>query len=175
MILRSKFDEVEVAYYHSIFDNDIDLFALGTSAVPNKYIGDLSRVHSVYGNITERVGDSLVSMSDFSELHLFIEMLYASKEGQFYEVDESIKPVFVDGSEYNSELLERVQNSLFDMVVSFVKKGVFPEVSPEFALGMVRVFSKKYSVFSEEIKAGFSFEDPYDGSVQKCNLIDFIQ
>ena len=24
MILRSKFDEVEVAYYHSIFDNDID-------------------------------------------------------------------------------------------------------------------------------------------------------
>lgn len=159
----------------NIFDNDIDLFALGTSAVPNKYIKEISKVKSIYGNITERVGDSLYSMSDFSELHLFIEMLYASKEGQFYTIDNELKPIFVKSSEYNLNILENVQMSLRSMIEKIVVDKCFPEVSPEFALGMLRVFSKKYSVFSEEIKAKFAFEDQYDGSIQKCNLIDYIQ
>jgi FMN phosphatase YigB (HAD superfamily) len=159
----------------NVFENEIDLFALGTSAVPNKYIKDESRVHSVYGNITERVGTAIYSMSDFSELHLFIEMLYASREGQFYTIDDELNPVFVSGSEYNSVLLENVQTSLQTMVERFVINGVIQDISPEFALGMLRVFSKKFSVFSDEMKAGFSFEDPYDGSIQKCNLVDFIQ
>ena len=158
-----------------IFHNDISLFALGTSAVPNKYIPDISKVHSVYGNITERIGDSLYSMSDFSELHLFIEMLYASKEGQFYSVDEELKPFFVAGSEYDPELLENVQSSLFDMVKKHVDSCDISLITPEFALGMLRVFSKKYSHFSDDMKERFSFEDPYDGSIQKCNLIDYIQ
>ena len=159
----------------NIFENEIDLFAMGTSAVPNKYIKNLSGVHSIYGNITERVGDSLYSMSDFAELHLFLEMLYASKDGQFYSIDEDLNPVFVAGSEYDSNLLKGVQGALKRMIKKFVSAGSLSEVSPEFALGMLRIFSKKYSAFSDEIKAGFSFEDPYDGSIQKCNLIDFIQ
>ncbi|SFG25439.1 hypothetical protein [Oribacterium sp. WCC10] len=159
----------------SIFENQIDLFALGTSTVPNKYIKDISRVHSIYGNITERIGESIYSKNDFSELHLFIEMLYASKEGQFFTVDDELNPVFVKGSEYNLKLLESVQTILQTMIEKFVLDSVISEVSPEFALGMIRVFSKKYSVFSDEMKSKFSFEDPYDGNIQKCNLIDFIQ
>ena len=159
----------------SIFEKEIDLIALGTSAVPNKYINDISRVHSVFGNITERVGDAIYSMSDFAELHLFIEMLYASKEGQFYTIDKDTNPVFVEGSQYDPVLLDSVQTELLTMMKRYLGNNKKPDISPEFALGMLRTFSKKFSVFSEEIKKGFTFEDQYDGIIQKCNLIDFIQ
>ena len=46
------------------------------------------------------------------------------------------------------------------------------DISKEFALACIRLFYRKNSNMSEEIKNKFKFDDPYDDKFKKCNLID---
>lgn len=154
-----------------------ELIAMGTSCVPNRYIEDESRVNSLYGNISERVNGTIHSMSDFSELHLLLEMLYASDEDQFlgFTLSHELIPQFVKGTAYNKELLSGVQTELEELLSRFWDTDVFGNVSKSFALNVLRMCFGKYSDFSDELKSSFMFDDPYDGSLKKCNLIEYLR
>ncbi len=155
---------------------DIGLIAMGTTSIPNRYIKDTNDVHSMYGNVSERVGDVVYSTSEFAEYHLFLEMLYGSTDGQLYEFDHDAKPVFVPGTEYNSDLLIGVQNELEPMFEKAFRDSEQKPFSDDFALAMLKLCSEKYSEYSDEIRSQFVFEDPYDGSINtsQTNLIDII-
>lgn len=158
-----------------IISKNIDLIAMGTSCVPNRYITDEGTVHSLYGNVTERIGDNIHSMTDFSETHLLLEMLYGSTDGQLQGFDENGEPVFANGTEYDPGLLKGVQHELGNMLDYVLEAGLFGKISKEFAMDMLRMCIGKYSDYADEIKRGFSFNDPYDGSLKETNLIDYIK
>lgn len=158
-----------------ILDKKLGLIAMGTSCVPNKYISDMTSVHSLYGNITERIGENIHSMTDFSETHLLLEMLYGSTDGQLQGFDDGYKPVFAAGTEYDGELLKGVQDELERLLDHILDMNLFGKISREFAMDVLRLCIGKYSDYSDDIKSSFSFNDPYDGSLKESNLIDYIQ
>lgn len=158
-----------------IMNKDIDLIAMGTSCVPNRYILDEKSVHSLYGNITERIGDNIHSMTDFSETHLMLEMLYGSTDGQLQGFDEKSKPLFAEGTAYDAELLGGVQSELEEMLNYVIDQDLLGKISKEFAMDVLRLCIRKYSEYSDNIKKCFSFNDPYDGSLKESNLIDYIK
>lgn len=155
-----------------LIGQDVDLIAMGTTAIPNKYIRDERRVHSMLGSVNEKIGDIPYSFSDFSELHLFLEMLYASDEGQVYEFSETGKPIFTNGSEYNRILVPSVQEEILSIVQDFGMDNDGGELSSCFCTTMLSLFYNKYSDYDNKIMDEFSFDDPYDSNMQKCNLIE---
>ncbi|MBR5407646.1 MAG: hypothetical protein IK111_08390 [Lachnospiraceae bacterium] len=157
-----------------ILNKDIGLIAMGTSCVPNSYI-DGSDVHSLYGNITERIGNAIHSMSDFSENHLLLEMLYGSDDGQLSGFDDEGRPVFAKGTEYDKGLLGGVQDELERMIGELFDTKMFNGISKEFAMDVLRLCKGKYSDYDEDIASEFSFSDPYDGSLSSVNLIDYLK
>ncbi|MBQ6318821.1 MAG: HAD-IA family hydrolase [Lachnospiraceae bacterium] len=158
-----------------IIGKDMGLIAMGTSCVPNKYISDKSLVHALYGNITERIGGNIHSMTDFSETHLLLEMLYGSTDGQLQGFDDEYNPIFASGTEYDEKLLQGVQKELEKLVDYIVDIGLFGKISREFAMDVLRMCIGKYSEYSDDIREAFAFNDPYDGSLKESNLIDYIQ
>lgn len=158
-----------------IIGKDMGLIAMGTSCVPNKYISDKSLVHALYGNITERIGGNIHSMTDFSETHLLLEMLYGSTDGQLQGFDDEYNPIFVSGTEYDEKLLQGVQKELEKLLDYIVDIGLFGKISREFAMDVLRMCIGKYSEYSDDIREAFAFNDPYDGSLKESNLIDYIQ
>lgn len=158
----------------NMLDKEIDLLALGTTGIPNKYVRDIKRVSSVYGNVYEKIGEVVYSFSDFAELHLFLEMLYGSTEGQLFEFSDMGNPVMVQGTEYNAELMHGTQNEMMTIINEFGIDYYKMEISKEFALAFLSILYHKYSDKSKEIVAQFAFQDPYDGNMQKCNLMEFL-
>ena len=155
----------------NILGKPVHLIALGTSALPNDYVSNLQFVSSVWGNINEKWHDSVYSLSDVSQLHLFLEMLYASEEGQFGGFSESGGAVTVPGTEYNTELLRNTQNELSTLIKN-CKDIHWEAVSKEFALSAMRMLYSKHTDMAHTLRAKFSFSDPYDGNAQICNLMD---
>lgn len=155
----------------NILGKPVHLIALGTSALPNDYVSNLQFVSSMWGNINEKWRDSVYSLSDFSQLHLFLEMLYASEEGQFGGFSESGGAVTIRGTEYDAELLRDTQYELSTLIKNC--KGIHWEaVSKEFALSAMRMLYSKHTDMAHTLRAKFSFSDPYDGNAQICNLMD---
>lgn len=155
----------------NILGRQVHLIALGTSALPNDYVSNLQFVSSVWGNINEKWHDSVYSLSDVSQLHLFLEMLYASEEGQFGGFSESGCAVTVPGTEYNAELLRDTQNELSTLIKN-CKDIHWEAVSKEFALSAMRMLYSKHTDMAHTLRAKFSFSDPYDGNTPICNLMD---
>ena len=160
-----------VAGVSDILDRKMDLIAMGTTELPNKYIDDMKRVHSLLGQINERKGDIRYSFDDFSELHLFLEILYASCDGQFVRIDDSGCPEYKE-NEYSEELLVGVQNCLADMISEYDLHNGKTLFSTEFAKSLLRLFYNKFAMYDEKIRNQFMFDDPYDERMQSCNLID---
>lgn len=160
-----------VAGVSDILDRKMDLIAMGTTELPNNYIDDMKRVHSLLGQINERKGDIRYSFDDFSELHLFLEILYASCDGQFVRIDNSGCPEYKE-NEYSEELLVGVQNCLVDMISEYDLHNGKTLFSTEFAKSLLRLFYKKFAMYDEKIRNKFMFDDPYDERMQSCNLID---
>lgn len=158
----------------NLLKKEIGLFALGTSWFPNKYISDESLVHSVYGNVYGKVENMTYSFSELDELHLFLEMIYSSTEGQLFEFTQEGEPLMVKGTEYNSFLLEKTQEQMKDIIESLEGNFYKKNISKEFALACMKLLYKKYSDVIEDIKAKFVFEDPYAYTLQNCNLFDII-
>lgn len=146
----------------NLLQTSADLIGIGTTAVPNQYIPDEKTARTIFGNVNERNGDIIYSLSDLSELHLFLEVIYSSKEGQFLCFDKNGEKSFLNGSEYDSVLLENVQKNLSEWLI----KDRFTErkwnISKEFAVASLRMLTKKYSSSSEEIRKRFRFTDPYE-------------
>ena len=155
-----------------LLNYQIELISLGTSWIPNRYIPDEKMVNSVYGNVYEKKDNIVYILSDLGELHLFLEMLYSSTEGQLYEFDENGNPTLKKDTEYDYELLTCTQNCILKMVESLGSDYYKMNVSKEFALACMRLFYRKNSKMSEELKDKFKFDDPYDVKLEKCNLID---
>lgn len=158
-----------------LLKKDIDLIAMGTSAVPNEYIEDMSRVKSLYGNVNEESNHIFFPTSDLAELHLILEILYSSREGQFVCFTENSHPEFLEGSEYNEALLLHVQKSLYEMVKEYCVGDKFKlEISREFALDILSIFRASFSTISAFISQQFVFSDPYDEKKLHCNIMDTI-
>ena len=150
-----------------LLEHDVELIAMGTSAVPNNYIPSLEKVASMLGNVNEKVNGIVYSASDFSELHLFLELLYASTDGQLWEFDDMGVPIFVE-NEYDENLLISVQKELMELIEKYYNPYKMPSL--EFSLSCMRLLYSKYSIVSLELKQQFGFKDPYDASKQNCNL-----
>lgn len=155
-----------------IMNRPMDLISLGTSRIPNRYIEDPRRVNSIYGNVNHRVNGEGYSFSDFSELHLFLEMIYAPNEGQFVGFGKSGE-VKTQNNEYDFEMVSSIQKE----ILCIMKK--FPDwrevdVSPRLALDFLRMIDSRYSDMADEIKMRFGFSDPYDASKVDCNLMEII-
>jgi len=160
-----------VAGISDILDRKLDLIAMGTTELPNKYINDTGRVHSLLGQINEREGDIRYSFDDFSELHLFLEVLYASCGGQFVGIDDLGHPIYKE-NEYSEDLLKGVQKSLIEIITEYDFYDGNLQFSAEFAKSLLRLFYKKFALYDENIRSQFMFDDPYDERMQSCNLID---
>ena len=150
----------------------VTMISLGTTGVPNRFV-QTDNVKSIYGNVNALCNGEVYSKSDFSALHLLLELLYASKEGQFREFDSNGNALFVEQTEYNSILLENFQrqvNNIHKNYISLWKdSGSF---SKEFAMECLRLLLSKYSVMGEELKNKFIFSDPYMGGLRTTNLVD---
>lgn len=147
---------------------DVDLIAIGTTAVPNKYI-TADSVNSMLGNVNEEIEGIPFSFNDFSELHLFMEMLYASLEGQFNGFTNDGHFIF-EKNEYNEKLLLEVQSELEKIVKNMIENDMY--FSNEYSTYLLQMFYRNYASYSEEIRNAFTFNDPYDDRLHKCNLID---
>ena len=157
-----------------ILDKPVDMISIGSTGVPNVFLS-ADKVRSIYGNVNEEVGGTIVTKSDLSILHLLLEVLYSSKDGQFLGINNTGKPEFLSGSEYNSSLLEGVQTELMNLFENYGKRGDVSAVfSPEFCHGMLRMLRSNYSAISSELKEKFVFSDPYDGGFVTVNLSDSL-
>jgi len=146
----------------NLLSTKCDLIAVGTTAVPNQYIPDVSQAKTIFGNINERCGDIIYSLTDLSELHLLLELIYSSTDGQFLYFDEALNKHFLSGSEYDTIILNAVQGELARLLDddNILTKKV--EFSKEFVVACLRMLTKKYSVVSDDIRSRFRFTDPYE-------------
>lgn len=152
--------------------NPVDLISLGTSAMPNGYVQDLKRVSSVYGNVNRSMDGTAYSLSDFSELHLFLEVIYASCEGQFAGFDQNGGIITLD-NEYDCGLICGIQQELENMMRenNFFRGWKIPG---GLALAFLRILYGKNSDMPEGMRKRFRFRDPYDPDKLECNLMDCI-
>ncbi len=155
-----------------IIGTPVELIALGTSAMPNQYVWDMGRVHAVYGNVNNRIQKTVYSLSDFSELHLFLEIIYASCEGQFIGFDRNGGRLTQE-YEYDKELVCGIQDEV-RKIMQKNKMFYGLKISKEFALDFLRILYSKNSDMDENLKKGFRFKDPYDSNKQECNLMESI-
>lgn len=150
----------------------VTMISLGTTGVPNKFV-QMHNVKSIYGNVNAICNGEVYSKSDFSVLHLLLELLFASKDGQFKGFDNNGNAVFVEQTEYNTILLENFQlqvNNIHKDYISLWKdSGSF---SQKFAMECLRLLLSKYSVIDEDLKKKFIFSDPYMGGLRSTNLVD---
>ncbi len=157
-----------------ILDKRVDMISIGTTCIPNVFL-TVDRVHSIYGNVNDEEDGIIINNSDLSVLHLFLEMLYSSKDGQFMELNEKGIPVFLKGSEYNSDLLEGVQTELRSLFNDYGANADVPcDFSKKFSHGMLRILMSRFSIVSEELKKKFVFSDPLDGAFETVNLVDSL-
>ena len=157
-----------------ILGREVDMISVGASGVPNVFM-DADSVHSIYGNVNEEVNGSLVTKSDLSVLHLLMEVIYSSKDGQFLSVDGSGIPAFLTGSEYNAKLLEGIQSELTTIFDSFIGDGnASTRFSPEFCHGVLKIIRSNNSMIDEKLREQFVFSDPYDGGFVTVNLVDSL-
>lgn len=177
----SKYALIDIVSYGTqpyclerILDKPVDMISIGTTGVPNVYLCS-DRVRSIYGNVNEEVNGALVTKSDLSILHLFLEVLYSSDKGQFIGTSRSGAPVFLEGSEYDYDLLHGVQAELKKLFLAYQADDDFGySFSPEFSHGMLRILRSKYSVLSDGLKNKFLFSDPYDGGFLTVNIADSL-
>ena len=150
----------------------VTMISLGTTGVPNRFVQN-DNAKSIYGNVNAFCNGEIYSKSEFSVLHLILELMYSSKEGQFRGFNSKGNAVFVEQTEYNSMLLENFQyqfNSIHkDYATLWEKFGTF---SKEFAIGCLGLLLSKHSVFDEKLKKKFVFSDPYMGGLRTYNLVD---
>lgn len=157
-----------------ILGRPLDMLTLGTTDIPNVYVNDASRVHSVYGNINKSSGGTLYSCSDLSTLHLFLELLYSSTDGQFVGF-EGKKPIFWEGTEYNKHLVSGVQREIFKIMWETEQTGFhYENISKEFAIKMMELLFHQYSDIEQSLKEQFVFHDPYVERLKRVNLADML-
>ena len=147
-----------------LIQQEIDLIALGTSNIPNRYIDDIKRVKSIYGNINVTKDYMQISLSDLSELHLLIEILYSSWDGQFLRFDENGKPLFLKDSEYDIELLKKFQLELMKLIQE-IYEDFSDEINKSFALDVLNSIRGEKSIIADEMRDRFLFNDPDRKSV----------
>ncbi|MBR5316792.1 MAG: hypothetical protein IKU39_02750 [Lachnospiraceae bacterium] len=155
-----------------LLGNKVTMISLGTTGVPNEFV-QIDKSKSIYGNINAFCNGGVYSKFDFSVLHLLLEMLYASKDGQFNGFDSNGNALFVGQTEYNSVLIENFQQQINSIQENYSllwkNVGTFSE---EFALECIRLLLSKYSVIDEKLKEKFTFSDPYMGKLRLTNLAD---
>ena len=157
-----------------VLGKPIDMIAIGSTGIPNVFL-DENRVRSIYGNVNEEVNGTIITKTDMSVLHLFLEVLYSSRDGQFLEISEAGEAKFVNGSEYNTDLLDGVQNELSQLLESCESNRTASfGFSPEFCHGMLRILRKRFSSISDDLRRKFEFSDPYEGGFAVVNLIDSL-
>lgn len=153
----------------------IDMIAVGTTDIPNKYVENMERVFSIYGNVNKRADGAIYSCSSLSVMHLFLELLYASADGQFVGFLEDQTPVFQEQTNYHPKLVTGVQQELLKIMDKMADAGFhYQEISPEFAMGMLELMFSKYSDMDEKLKEQFVFSDPYMGGFKTLNLTDLL-
>ena len=156
-----------------LIENDIDLIALGTSSIPNINVSDLNRINSIYGNVNKEINGHMASVSELSELHLLLEIIYSSREGQFLKFDDSINPVFLDDSKYDSILLDKLQSEMVDVMRGYNNKRIY-DVEKDFALDISSIAMGDSSCVSNDIAKRFTFTDPYDQKKLSGNIMEKI-
>lgn len=154
--------------------NPVDLIAIGTSNVPNEYIGDESMAKTLFGNINISTNNTLISISDLSELHLLLEILYASEEGQFLRFDDNVDPVFEPGTEYDKTLLKCFQKEMMGLFDKMYGSKWTYDIDKEFALDVMRCIRREYSCLDTDISDRFIFNDPYDPKTDRTNIMHWI-
>ena len=155
-----------------ILGTPVDLIAMGTSMAPNAYMKDPGRINSVYGNVNGNAAGDGYSLSDFSELHLFLEIVYASNEGQFTGFGENGE-IITQNSEYDSELITAIQNEMTNIIEQIPEEGK-RDITPSTALSFLRMLYGRHSDMADELKMRFTFCDPYDAGKYECNLMEII-
>lgn len=158
----------------NIIGENIDLIAMGTSMAPNEFITNNEMVNSLYGNINEEIDHLMLSNSKLSELHLILEVIYSSKDGQFLCFDDNNNPLFLEKSYYNHELLIKVQKLLYELVRKYNGSFWADKMDAFFALDFLDIIKGNQSYIIEEIKSKFIFNDPYEEENGECNILDKI-
>lgn len=158
-----------------ILHQEIDMIALGTTDVPNKYMTNKDQVFSVFGNINKKADGTIYSCSNFSVIHLLLEVLYASTDGQFTGFSENYSPIFQNQTKYNEDLVVGVQREIVNIMEELERIGFYSKnISREFSMGIIQLLFRKYSDIDEELKKQFIFSDPYMGGFKKVNLMDML-
>lgn len=158
-----------------ILDKKMGCITMATTSMPNEYVNDMDDVYSLYGNVNEKIDGKVFSLNDFSVLEQLLEIVYASKDGQFAGFDDGNRVLTVAGSEYNAELLEKVQAGIDEFIREYMEiAGKYIEVSSEFALQILRLIYPSNSILAKDIYTAMTFHDPYRDEGEFFNLMDQI-
>ena len=164
----------QIYCFSKILNKKVDMLALGTTSVPNAYVKNTS-VYSVYGNVNLENDGIVYSVSELSILHLFLEMLYSSGDGQFLEITEDMSPAFLKGTEYDVELLKETQSEIIKIADQMEKLDLSDKrYSKGFSFALLRSLLGKFSCMETKLKEKLKFSDPYAGRSTVTNLAKMI-
>ena len=150
---------------HRITGLPVHLIVMGGLGIPNSYCRDISDVSMQYGSISR--------LSELDDLFGFLEIVYASHEGQLDSFDSEGNALFVPGTEYNELLITELQKGLSDMYETLLKliSNIWDlDLSYDFSVSCMQMLYSQYSDIDDEIKDKFIFYDPL-AKEQKTNLL----
>ena len=143
------------------------LLACFGHSLPNSYIPKHSDYRLLFGNTN--------CCSKLASATQFMEMIYASQEGQCLGFDKSGDVLFDENSKYNPLMLKEVQGALNEGVLDYMRNEyISHELSYEFIEAMFCVLQDKNSSISDYVKDGFVFFDSLSDNVRKNIMKDEI-
>lgn len=150
---------------------DIELIALGVSAVSGRRLPDSSSVHALY-----KAGLYFGVGSPVSVMFSVLEMVLASDEGQLAGFDGEGHPLFKTGTAYSPKLLAQARRVMLEDFRLHPKEWIYSKESDkESAQERLGLLSPYYSDISAEIYSLFSFDDPLQESGPGMNALKRIR
>ena len=146
-----------------VLNRKIHLVSFGAN-FPNAYLGNGKYVHALFGDLSQH--------PLLSRIMIFLEMAFASRDGQLIGFSGDGSPQFQMGSEYSAKLLDGMQNAL-DNFLNFYpdENWVQHDISIKLVSSMCCLLYEEYSDITKALKDEFRFYDPY-AKKSKLNILD---
>ena len=151
---------------YRILERPIELLAIGATAPEQKFLPPKEKSHLLMGLVPP--------YSPLNAWFSVMETLYASKEGQLEAFSVDGHPLFVEHSEYDPALLDRMQGALADGLEAnpFIIQGEFP-LSNAFCNDMLDLLDTSCTDIPDVVYDEFTFYDPADS--KKAGIYNILR
>lgn len=154
---------------NTLCDQKIKLIALGGHDLPNEYIPNTDDIFLLY--------DTDFSSSKIYMWYPLIEMVFSSKEPQLLCFSEDGKPIFLNGTEYNPELITLIQEGMEKIISEFPDEQWWRYgFSSELPTELLDVLFHDHSEIDPKISNMFELFNPIDADDKdKSNILERIK